>query len=251
MRIAPFQDAPARPSRPSAGPGQGPVIGRLEVLQLREADLQEALARYQAQRPVLERQAQNANPVLRSGIENQLMQTDLGIATVQAELSSVQAQIARLSGRQGPVGPGRIIVQPGGPRSFLDRIDPDALTAMMVISTLALVIPLSLGLLRRMWRRPPAPQPATPLSDALSSRFDRLEQAVDAMAIEIERVAESQRFVARVLVERTPQAAQPNSAHAKESPELDEAKPFLALGAGPIEPVRVGERDAVKVSKSP
>jgi hypothetical protein len=34
------------------------------------------------------------------------------------------------------------------------------------------------------------------------ARFDRLEQAVDAIAIEVERMAEGQRFVSRLLTER-------------------------------------------------
>lgn len=34
------------------------------------------------------------------------------------------------------------------------------------------------------------------------SQFDRLEQAVEAMAVEIERVSEGQRFVTRLLAER-------------------------------------------------
>jgi hypothetical protein len=36
-------------------------------------------------------------------------------------------------------------------------------------------------------------------------RFDRLEQAVDAMAVEVERMSEGQRFVSKLLVERSGQ----------------------------------------------
>lgn len=38
----------------------------------------------------------------------------------------------------------------------------------------------------------------------VDERLYRIEQAVDAMAIEIERMAESQRFTARLLSERLP-----------------------------------------------
>ena len=34
------------------------------------------------------------------------------------------------------------------------------------------------------------------------SRFDRLEQAVDAIAVEVERISEAQRFSAKLLSER-------------------------------------------------
>lgn len=38
----------------------------------------------------------------------------------------------------------------------------------------------------------------------VDERLYRIEQAVDAMAVEIERMAESQRFTARLLTERLP-----------------------------------------------
>ena len=40
----------------------------------------------------------------------------------------------------------------------------------------------------------------------VDERLYRIEQAVDAMAIEIERMAESQRFTTRILAERLPAA---------------------------------------------
>lgn len=44
-----------------------------------------------------------------------------------------------------------------------------------------------------------------PLGDAnVEERLFRIEEAVDAMAIEIERMAESQRFTAKLLAERLP-----------------------------------------------
>lgn len=45
------------------------------------------------------------------------------------------------------------------------------------------------------------PQPQLPIDD---ERFARLEQAVDAMSIEIERMSEAQRFTAKLLSERAP-----------------------------------------------
>ena len=82
-----------------------------------------------------------------------------------------------------------------------------------------------------------------------------LEQAVEAIAIEVERVAEGQRFVTKVFAER-PAQAQVNVAAVSPlardaAAGLGEAKPFLALGAGPIEPIRVAERQAVRQSITP
>jgi hypothetical protein len=43
------------------------------------------------------------------------------------------------------------------------------------------------------------------ISDA---RFERLEQAVESIAIEMERVSEGQRFVTKLLAERAPSASE-------------------------------------------
>ncbi len=48
-------------------------------------------------------------------------------------------------------------------------------------------------------RRKRAPQSELPESPA---RLERLENAVDAMAIELERIGEGQRFVTKLLAER-------------------------------------------------
>lgn len=40
----------------------------------------------------------------------------------------------------------------------------------------------------------------------VEDRLERIEQAVDAIAVEVERMAESQRFTARLLAERLPTA---------------------------------------------
>jgi hypothetical protein len=55
---------------------------------------------------------------------------------------------------------------------------------------------------RRLERQPPR----TELSPELTARLDRMEQAVDAIAVEVERISEAQRFTTRLLSERSPGA---------------------------------------------
>ena len=55
------------------------------------------------------------------------------------------------------------------------------------------------------WTRPrprALPDPAAPAVD--DARFARLEEAVDSIAIEVERIAEAQRFTAKLMSERLP-----------------------------------------------
>lgn len=50
---------------------------------------------------------------------------------------------------------------------------------------------------------------ARPIAPVNDERFERLEQAVDAIAIEMERMSEAQRFTAKLLTERAAQPAVP------------------------------------------
>ena len=82
-------------------------------------------------------------------------------------------------------------------------MDPDvvsfaqvaAIIVMMVGSLAAIAVVAVPALVRRL---KPLPRPA-PQDD----RLEHLQQSVDAIAIEVERIAEAQRFSARLLAERT------------------------------------------------
>jgi hypothetical protein len=66
------------------------------------------------------------------------------------------------------------------------------------------------AVLRLIWNR--GRPRVTPQSPAMDQRMERIEQAVDAIAIEVERIGEAQRYQAKL------------------------------IGAGPAQPIEVGER---------
>ena len=66
------------------------------------------------------------------------------------------------------------------------------------IAVIALGIPLMRAFARRFIDRPPV----TPvLSANVENRLERIEQAVEAMAIEVERISESQRYLTKLMTE--------------------------------------------------
>lgn len=80
-----------------------------------------------------------------------------------------------------------------------DIVVPIAFFVTAII--LSIGIPLVRGLVRRWDRRA-----ALPVSDSdTAARLERIEQAVDAMALEVERIAEGQRFVTKLMTDRTPE----------------------------------------------
>jgi hypothetical protein len=48
-------------------------------------------------------------------------------------------------------------------------------------------------------------------SGAIEQRLERIEQAVDAIAIEMERVSEGQRFTTKLLTDRSAQSSSPTA----------------------------------------
>ena len=72
---------------------------------------------------------------------------------------------------------------------------------MITSVVIILGIPLVIVHARKIWKRDSATQVTS--SGSTDHRLERIEQAIDAMAVEVERVAESQRFMTKLLSDRT------------------------------------------------
>lgn len=88
---------------------------------------------------------------------------------------------------------------------------PDSVYVLIpIVGVLATFIglPLAIGYARRLWRDADAPRAAALPSD-VAARLERMEQAIEAVATEVERIAEGQRFTTRLLTESRPREALP------------------------------------------
>jgi hypothetical protein len=77
-----------------------------------------------------------------------------------------------------------------------DIIVPIAFFVTVIV--MAVGIPLVRGIVRRWDKKGVTPS----LPPDTSARLERIEQAIDAMSIEVERIAEGQRFVTRLMADR-------------------------------------------------
>jgi hypothetical protein len=66
-----------------------------------------------------------------------------------------------------------------------------------MIGTFIVLLPMSIAMAIRMIRKPIRGQ--NEMSPGVDARLTRLEQSIDAIAIEMERVSEGQRYVTRLL----------------------------------------------------
>lgn len=73
-----------------------------------------------------------------------------------------------------------------------------------IVLSIGGLVAIGLGA-RILWRMGSKSSRAVPAAN--SEQFERLEQAVDAIAIEVERISEAQRFTAGLLSERLPNRA--------------------------------------------
>jgi hypothetical protein len=126
----------------------------------------------------------------RKGLEARMTDVDARIATVDQMLASNAAQIATTSAIPGAVvEPAPIIRQ--GP--------PEEAYVVGTIFMFVFLLPISIAFARRIWRRSAAV--VTSLPREITERLARMEQAVEATAVEVERIGEGQRFLTRLFTE--------------------------------------------------
>lgn len=126
----------------------------------------------------------------KAGLEARLTELDGRISEMYKQIAAADAQVARAAAL-----PGAVVTPP----TFVRNGPSDEAVELTIIGTMFLLLPVSIALARRLWRRATgAPLPAN-LAKEMDERFTRLEQAMDAVAVEVERIGEGQRYVTKVL----------------------------------------------------
>lgn len=231
-----MQKTPAAPQSPAPS-GAGPVVAQsTPSLEAQMATLSGQLEALTAQRQAL-----------RSQLESMRLD-NAGRATVQMREADVAMQIAQVRGdmarvavqlREQGIGRARsfTVVPPAFPQR---QFDPDVAAGLMFAFIFAVLMPLAIAVARRIWKGKPA-QPAASVDHVIVPRLDHLEQAIDAIAIEVERVSEGQRFITKLFTERGGDVAKNGGM----SP-ADKAQPALGAGSAPAERIKVAEKQPVR-----
>jgi septal ring factor EnvC (AmiA/AmiB activator) len=126
----------------------------------------------------------------RKALETRMTDIDARIATVDKMLAANAAQIA-----QAAAMPGAVVEPP----PFVRQGPPQEAYVVGIIFMVIALLPLSIALARRIWRRSAAVVTSFPRE--LADRLSRMEQAVEATAVEVERIGEGQRFLTRLFTE--------------------------------------------------
>lgn len=126
----------------------------------------------------------------RQGLEREITSLDARIQALDKDIAAANARVASTA-----LVPGAVVEERhdrGGP--------PQEVYFLSGLFIALVLFPLSVAFAMRLLRRGKTAMLSLP--QEMLDRFTRLDHAVDAMAVEVERIGESQRFVTRLMSER-------------------------------------------------
>ena len=189
--------APLAPSTTTGATTVQEVQGLGARLKLLRSELQDAASRRRTISSQLRSTDSKAVPGLERrmaelddriiGLEREITNTGLRLTSTSPELLS---QAAEVSFDRGDLDPNVLA------NNIVDEIVP-----IVAIISIFVLAPIGLAISRLVWKRGSVPRRA-PVDTVTQQRLEGLQQSVDTIAIEVERISEGQRFVAKLLSDR-------------------------------------------------
>jgi hypothetical protein len=225
MPVVPMQEIPVLPAPPPAPfvvqTATGQITGApTEVYQgalAQRRELRNQQDRLQDQRQELRNELQNEqnlSPADRAGAEARIKEIDARLSSVDQQIAQADAAVAQAAALPGAT------VEPREERNG----PPEEILAVPIVFTIFVLMPIAVAYARRIWRK--GATTVAPIPQDVTDRLEAMGQAVESIAIEVERIGEGQRFLTRVM--------------------SDKGK---SLGVGAVEPIPVpqvhGEQVAV------
>jgi hypothetical protein len=189
---------PRPPSTPNApvlatGARVAPSASAIyEGFRAQRRELSNQLADLESTRRVISAQLEDVSTRApeRAALETRIKDVDARIATVDGMLASNAAQLS-----QAAAIPGAVVEPP----RFVRQGPPEEAYVVGTIFMFIFLLPLSIAFARRIWKR--SATVVTSLPREITERLSRMEQAVEATAVEVERIGEGQRFLTRLFTE--------------------------------------------------
>jgi hypothetical protein len=195
-------DAPAAPTTITTPGPSGTTItlrvptttAELSALIAQREELSNQLTNVASRRSSLSEQIRNApDGASRTGLEDRIRVLDQRIVTLESDLAAIGRQIAAAS----PELLTEVHTPPSGGDDFEEGFFAGGFSAAFTL------LPIFYLYLRRRWKKKglKGKMGKPDMSSESAQRLERLENGMESIAIEIERVSEGQRFVTRLLSE--------------------------------------------------
>lgn len=189
--------APQPPVAATPAPAVGVAVPSVGFLRARGKELSNQLMSADSRREALARDLRKVTVDARAGLQQRIDVLDGRLVQLEKDIAENGRLLAVAGGGSGSTVPGTGDNAPYG-------LSPGNVTAMSIVFTLFVLFPLALSASRLLWRR--ATRTARPPNEP-DPRLERVEQAVDAIAVEIERISEGQRFVTQLMTHAEPPVA--------------------------------------------
>lgn len=179
-------------------------------------ELQDAASRRQN----ISGQLRSADSRARPGLEERLGVLDARIIALEKDITATGVEL-----RNAPPGLFASTQDPAEEAAFriANQVTND-LVPIVAILSIFVFLPFTIAISRFIWRRSvPAPR-AVQTDHETKQRLEQLQQSMDTIAIEVERISEGQRFVTKIMSDRS-------------------------IGAGAAEPVRAAQKAAVSTER--
>lgn len=206
---------PTPPAVPTVQGGEFPVTvttdgaspsAVLKAMEAQRSELRNQLGRVQEQRNEIARwlKAEDITAPDREGLAGRLRETDARILSLEGQIAQADLAVAKAS-----AVPGAVVEPPPPDTRASDQME--AVTAMSIVFTLFVLFPIAFAYSRRLWKK--GATVIAPVPREVTDRLEQMGQAVESIAIEVERIGEGQRFLTKVMSEQNRQlgagAAQP------------------------------------------
>jgi uncharacterized phage infection (PIP) family protein YhgE len=230
MQQAPVSGTAVSQTAPAVAPvAQAPSAttrAELNGLVAKRSELERQLEQLTNRRQELFQQRQRMGRQEGQGHDNRIALIDDQTTQIEREVLQLNTAIAQGTAAVAASGQEFTATTQSSSRDLRNEVrsaTEDAVMETMFGSAAGLlaIYVLWRGFRRFIWKRKPVPAPAAQAVVDQSPRLEQLQQSVDVIALEVERISEAQRFLAKVLNERA-----------------------TAIGAGEAQPVSVKSRDA-------
>ena len=203
------QGAPAPASTPAPGNNPFELLGRpgsptftfaapqtqreIRALKARREELSNQLNSVDSRRKqVMSQLKTTSDPVAVKGLEARLALLDQRQLQLESDLQQTGQLLSSAAA-------GLVASTSDAPR--FAGFSNNQVMALSVLSIVFIFFPLAAGLSKAIWRRSNKPAIPPAAMTETAQRLERLESSVDAIAIEVERISEGQRFVTKLLSE--------------------------------------------------
>ncbi|MEA3245298.1 MAG: hypothetical protein U9Q74_03985 [Gemmatimonadota bacterium] len=134
----------------------------------------------------------NQSAATKAALEKRIANVDERIADLDKQVAASDRAVA-----EAAAVPGATVRPPDVRR---DRPDPDMMAGLSFLLIFTVAIPVTIAYTRRIWRRSARAEAALP--PEMTERMAHLERGVEAIALEVERIGEGQRFLTQAMVDR-------------------------------------------------